>query len=57
MEFPRVTIQKLLQSTLNTLEKTWSWVTDILDVAEGQLEQGKAFDTQVSTTKDNYIIY
>ena len=29
------------------MEKTWQWVTSVLDVAEGQLRQGQYFETQV----------
>ena len=31
------------------MEKTWQWVTSVLDVAEGQLRQGQYFETQVCT--------
>ena len=39
----------LLQSTVKTLDKTWQWLCDVLDVAEGQLREGKKFDTSVHT--------
>ena len=50
VELPVEVAQPLIQSTIDTLDKTWLWVSDVLDVAEGQLQQGKIFDTQVIKT-------
>ena len=41
------TSQLLLQRGLDTLDKTWGWVVSVLDVAEGQLQRGVQFDTEV----------
>ena len=37
------------------LDRTWVWLCDVLDVAEGQLREGKKFDTSVSN--NNTIQY
>ena len=46
LRFPPALVQELVQSTVSTLEQTWAWVVSVLDVAEGQLQQGHMFDTQ-----------
>lgn len=47
----------LLQSTVATLDKTWQWLCDVLDVAEGQLREGKKFDTSVHTITCDICVY
>ena len=48
LRFPPALVQELIQSAVSTLEHTWAWVVSVLDVAEGQLQQGQMFNTQVS---------
>ena len=48
LRFPPALVQELIQSSVSTLEHTWAWVVSVLDVAEGQLQQGQMFNTQVS---------
>lgn len=44
--------RELIHSTVATLEQTWRWVVSVLDVAEGQLQQGQRFDTPVRPQSD-----
>ena len=59
---PEPVCMQMLQSSLSTLEPSWEWVVSLMDVAEGQLQKGSQFDTQVSvvdicvTRAHNYCI-
>ena len=35
------TCQQLAHTAVTTLERTWQWVETVMDVAEGQLENGQ----------------
>ena len=48
VHLPPAILQKLTQWSVDTLEKTWGWVSAVLDVAEGQLQRGNQFDTEVT---------
>lgn len=39
--------QSIQNSVMSVLEKSWLWLTGVLDVVEGQLRMGKHFDTKV----------
>ena len=48
VRLPESICLKMLQSSLSALEPSWDWVVSLMDVAEGQLQRGGQFDTQVS---------
>ena len=45
----------MLQSSLTALEPSWDWVVSLMDVAEGQLQRGSQFDTQVSELSGHVV--
>ena len=38
-----------MRQGVEILDKTWAWVASVLDVAEGQLQHGELFDTEVGS--------
>ena len=51
VRLPESVFAHVLQSSLSTLEPSWDWVVSLMDVAEGQLQRGTQFDTQVSVVE------
>lgn len=45
----------MLQSSLTALEPSWDWVVSLMDVAEGQLQRGSQFDTQVNELSGHVV--
>ena len=41
--------QSIKNSCMFILEKSWVWLSGVLDVIEGQLRMGKHFDTKVGS--------
>ena len=46
-----------MRQGVDILDKTWFWVASALDVAEGQLQRGEQFDTEVRLTLLTLLVY
>ena len=47
LRLPEAIKEGLITSATTLMQPTWQWLIKILDVAQGQLEQGELFDTTV----------
>ena len=47
LQLPKAIKEGLIASSITLLQPTWQWLVKVLDVAQGQLEQGELFDTTV----------
>ena len=48
LQLPETIKDGLVTAATALMQPTWQWLVKVLDVAQGQLEQGQAFDTTVS---------
>jgi len=48
LQLPEAIKDGLVNAATALMQPTWQWLVKVLDVAQGQLEQGQAFDTTVS---------
>ena len=48
LQLPEAIRDGLITAATALVQPTWQWLVKVLDVAQGQLEQGQAFDTTVS---------
>ena len=47
LQLPEAIKEGLITSATTLFQPTWQWLIKVLDVAQGQLEQGELFDTMV----------
>lgn len=47
LQLPKAIKEGLITSSTTLMQPTWQWLVKVLDVAQGQLEQGEMFDTTV----------
>ena len=47
LQLPKAIKEALITSCTTLMHPTWQWLVRVLDVAQGQLEQGEQFDTTV----------
>ena len=47
LQLPKAIKEGLIASSSTLMQPTWQWLVKVLDVAQGQLEQGELFDTTV----------
>lgn len=47
LKLPKEIKEGLITSCTTLMQPTWQWLVRVLDVAQGQLEQGELFDTTV----------
>ena len=47
LQLPKAIKEGLITSCNTLVQPTWQWLVKVLDVAQGQLEQGQLFDTTV----------
>ena len=55
VHLPESVCVRMLQSSLTALEPSWDWVVSLMDVAEGQLQRGSQFDTQVNELSGHVV--
>ena len=57
LQLPKGIKEGLITSCSTLMQPTWEWLVKVLDVAQGQLEQGELFDTTVWNLQYGVTIY
>jgi len=47
LQLPEAIREGLVTASTTLMQPTWQWLVRVMDVAQGQLEQGQLFDTTV----------